>query len=143
MKWIIFTIIILLTATAFSFITSAPFLLSILINLAVITRKKRVFAFGILAGIIQDALVLRPLGLTSIYFTLVLGILFLYDKKFETRRPEFIAIFSFLTALIYSLLFKVSLSLLVAIVISITTVIIFYAYTAPAFIITRKRATRR
>lgn len=98
-------ILLTLFAIFISGITTIPVLLSLLVVCAVVFRKSWVFflAFGL--GFLLDLFLLRPLGQTGLFFSILILALFLYERKFETRTLTFVFFASFLGSIIYLMIF--------------------------------------
>lgn len=101
MKWIFYLLLLILAIVLESTIITLPLVLILVICLAVIMQTTAVFVFSLLAGIILDSLLFRPLGITSLFFLFVLSGIFLYQRKFEIRTPAFAALTSIGAAALY------------------------------------------
>lgn len=86
-------------------ITSLPLVLSILLVLAVNLRKQDVFVVAFLAGFLLDVLLVRPVGVTSIFFLCILLLVFLYEKKYEIKSLFFVILFTGLSSAVYLMIF--------------------------------------
>lgn len=85
---------------------SLPFVLLAILFLAVIFKERWIFFVAFFAGIFLDMLSFRTSGISSLFFTLMLGIVFLYERKFEIQSIPFLFFFSFLSVLVYGFLFS-------------------------------------
>lgn len=89
-------------------VVTAPLVLGVLIAFTVVRKKLWILSLAFVCGLIVDIVTLRNLGLESIYFLLVIALVFLYERKFETATKEFVGIFSFLVTVVYCFLFPSS-----------------------------------
>lgn len=86
-------------------VTSLPLVLSMLLVLAVNVHKQDVFVAAFLAGFLLDVMLVRPVGLTSIFFLCMLLLVFLYEKKYEIKSLFFVVIFAGLSSALYLMIF--------------------------------------
>lgn len=104
MKYIltfIFLLIALFLQVAF---LQLPFVLICLLVLAITIKEQWVFFVAFLMGILLDMLSFHLIGLSSLFFLLVLGVVFLYERKFEIQSFFFVGFSSFFS-IFFSLLF--------------------------------------
>ena len=122
----IYIFLILTFLTMFiSAITTIPFSVGLLVATTVIFKKSWVFflAFGL--GLFLDLITVRVLGYSSLMFTIFVFILFLYERKFETRNTIFVFIASFLGSLIYLRVFNYQQIFLQSLINSLFAIIFF------------------
>ena len=86
-------------------LVSIPFVLGGILLLSVLYKEYWIFPVSFVAGILLDLVTFQTVGITSLFFTFVLGILFLYERKFEIQSMPFITMFTFLASLAYGYLF--------------------------------------
>ena len=84
-----------------STITTLPLVLLMILFLAVIKRSNEVFLTAFLAGLFLDLLSFGRFGLSSLYFTIFVFVIYVYQNKFEIETLHFITIFSFFGSLFY------------------------------------------
>jgi len=84
-----------------SSITSFPLVFLIILFLAVMRRSSEVFVIAFFSGLILDILSFGRIGFSSLYFTIFVFLIFMYQKKFEIETINFLVIFSFFGSLIY------------------------------------------
>lgn len=91
MKTIIFflALSILLEST----ITTLPLSLLIILFASVKTRKSDIFLIAFVVGLLLDILAFKNIGWSSLYFTIFVYTIFLYQKKFEIMTLNFITFF--------------------------------------------------
>lgn len=87
-----------------STITTLPLVLLIILFLAIMNRKNEVFVVAFFAGLLLDVLSLGRVGFSSLYFTIFVFLIFLYQRRFEIETLNFVVIFSFLGSFFYLLL---------------------------------------
>lgn len=82
-----------------------PLTLLIVVYFGITNRSNWVFLLAIAAGIVLDSLTFRPLGMSSFFFLCIIGVLFLYGRKFETDHMLFGIIFTTLASMVYAVVF--------------------------------------
>lgn len=85
-------------------VTTVPLVLPIILFLSVVFRNNDVFFIAFLSGLFLDLLTFGRFGISSLYFTVLVFIVYAYQKRFEIETLHFITIFSFLGSLIYLVL---------------------------------------
>lgn len=86
-------------------ITTIPLVLIVLLCLTILRRDGIVFPLALLAGILLDVLTIRTLGASSVFFTIMLFMILLYQRKYEINSYPFVAAAAFVGALVYLSLF--------------------------------------
>jgi cell shape-determining protein MreD len=86
-------------------IIQIPFVLLLILVATIVYKSEWMFIFGVLLGIIIDALSFRHLGQTSLFYTVFLLFVFMYEQKFELRTVAFAALMSFIGGFFYFLIF--------------------------------------
>ncbi len=119
------TIVFLLSVFLESSVTTLPLVFVTLLCLAVLVRKEWIFAIAFIAGMVLDALSFRVLGQSSLYFSVYIFLVFLYQKKFEIATKYFIFIASFLGSFGFLLLFSYGNAVLQSLISSIIGVLMF------------------
>lgn len=109
-------------------VTTLPLTLLIILFLAVINKNNEVFLIAFFSGLFLDLLSLDRLGVSSLYFTVFVFIIYIYQKKFEIETLYFMIIFSFIGSLIYLLLMGTGFIFLQSTVATIISVSSFLAY---------------
>jgi hypothetical protein len=105
MKIFIVLLIIGLSIFLESSLVTLSLVLGVLIMLTALTQKPSVFWISFLAGVILDIVMFHPVGASSFFFVLALGLVFLYKRKFEIQSPFFVGISVFIFSLLYGALF--------------------------------------
>lgn len=120
-----FIAILILLIIIASVITTIPLSIALLAVTAVLFKKSRVFflAFGL--GLFADLISLRPLGYSSLIFTIFVFLVRLYERKFETQTVPFVFISTFLGSLIYLKLFNYQQIFLQSLINSFFTILFF------------------
>ncbi len=109
-------------------ITTLPLVLLIILFASVVIKKNEMFALAFFSGLILDIMSFGRIGLSSLYFTLFVFIIFLYQKKFEIETLHFVAIFSFFGSLGYLWIEGVSYFFLQSLFATIIVISSFIAY---------------
>ena len=99
-----FVIVLALTVLLEGSITTLPLTLILLLIYAVYKNDLNVLFLGFFSGIFLDILRLETVGVTSLYFVLLLSLVLMYKRKFETESSYYILIFSFLGVFLFSFL---------------------------------------
>ncbi|OGH10270.1 MAG: hypothetical protein A2152_01680 [Candidatus Levybacteria bacterium RBG_16_35_6] len=87
--------------------TTVPIVLLLLISFLVLEKKSWVFSAAFFSGLALDILSLRFLGSTSLYFIIVLFIINLYERRFETANIYFVLFASFIGSFFYLTVFDI------------------------------------
>nr|MBI5455458.1 hypothetical protein [Candidatus Levybacteria bacterium] len=108
-------------------LTTIPLVLISLLCLMVIYRENFLFLFGFAFGLFLDLTLFKTVGLSSLFFTVFLFLVLLYQKKFEIKTASFILIASFLGSLGFLLFMGYNNNVLSqAILSSIIGLVVFY-----------------
>jgi cell shape-determining protein MreD len=118
-------IILLLSFFLESSVTTLPLVFLALLSLAISVRKEWVFFLAFAAGIILDALSLRLLGQSSLYFIIYISLVFLYQGKFEITTKLFIFASSFVGSFGFLVMFSYGNILLQSLISAIIGVLMF------------------
>lgn len=113
-------------------VISLPLSLISLIFLATTRKHIAVFFLAIINGLILDLITLRPLGITGIFYTVFLFLLFLYERKYETSTLPFILSAVFVGVLTYSVIFSTA-NIILQIILSLIIVTLIYILSAKVF----------
>lgn len=87
-----------------SSVTTLPLVLLIVLFMAITSKKNEVFVLAFFAGLILDILSFGRVGFSSLYFTIFVFLIFLYQRKFEIETLNFVTIFSFFGSFFYLLM---------------------------------------
>ena len=98
---VIATILLLLEAS----VTTIPLVLGFAIMLSSWSRTYWLIGVTFLLGFFLDLVAFQPLGISSLFFLVVLTLIFLYKRKYEIQSPIFITISAFIASLIYGGIF--------------------------------------
>lgn len=88
-----------------SSVFSLPFVFITLLLFAVISQSRRVFLSALISGIILDAMMVRTIGASSLFFCTFLFLVFLYQRKFEITSVYFVLVATGMGAFVYGVLF--------------------------------------
>ena len=69
-----------------------PLVLISLLSLTVIYRENFLFLFSFIFGIFLDLILFKTIGSSSLFFTLFLFLVLLYQRKFEIKTASFVLI---------------------------------------------------
>ena len=106
-------------------ITTLPLVLLVLLCLTIFRRDGIVFPIGFVAGILLDSLTLHTLGMSSLFFTFMFFLIFLYQRKYEITSYPFVAFAAFFGSLGFLLMFGYGILLWQSIISAIAAVILF------------------
>lgn len=120
-----FVLLLTLFVVMISGITTVPFSIGLLAIVAVLSKKSWVFSLALGLGLFLDLISIRPLGYTSLILTIFVFLIFLYERKFETRTTAFVFIAAFLGSAIYLMIFGYQQFFLQSFINAIVTVIFF------------------
>jgi len=122
---IISAIVLLFFSIVEGSIITIPICLSLLLVMMVVYKKYEVLIIGFLIGFILDSTSVRQLGSTSLYFLVFLGLVLLYQRKFEINSIYFVGLASFFGGLLYAIVFNYNFLVLQSII-SVVIAILFY-----------------
>src|SRR5260221_5580193 len=105
MKYIVFSILLLIGILLEVTVIQIPLVLLILLVGFILFQDEWLFFAGLIAGLLLDALRLQTIGMTSLYYITVLLLIFLYKRRFEIKTVPFVFFASILCSFFYLLLF--------------------------------------
>lgn len=111
MKLFLFFFLLCLALLFETTLTSLPLVLIVLICFSVLYQRAWILIVVFFAGIILDALSLRFLGSSSMFFLIFLGLVFLYERKFEIQTVPFVLIASLVGSVTFLKIFGYSMIL--------------------------------
>lgn len=103
-----------------------PLTLALFVVLYVLYQEEWVLITAFFAGIILDILRLQAIGASSIFFLTFLGLILLYERKFEVRTFPFAGFASLVGSILYLGIFQHSYIILQAVVSAGFSFILFY-----------------
>lgn len=119
-----FVMAILLEST----ISTLPLVLLLILFLAVIKRTNDIFVVAFFSGLFLDFLTFGRFGISSLYFTIFVFLIYSYQKRFEIETLHFVALFSFFGSLFYLLIQGHSYLILQSVISMIILVSSFIAF---------------
>lgn len=122
-----FVFFLILAIILQSSVTTVPLVLIVLLNFAVASKKRSVLFIAFFCGLLIDIVLLNPLGQTSLFFVVVLTIVIIYERKYDTQTFPFVFIASFLGSFSYLILYKSGFILIQSIVASLFSLLFFWA----------------
>src|SRR4029078_5076110 len=111
-----------------STVTTLPLVLLIILFLTIMNRKNEVFIVAFFAGLLLDVLSLGRVGFSSLYFTIFVFLILLYQRRFEIETINFVAIFSFLGSFFYLLIEGVRFALFQSVFATALVIISFLVF---------------
>lgn len=78
-----------------------PFVLVCVLLCSILYKESWIFLAAFFSGIFLDISTFRSVGTSSIFFVGMLGVIFLYQRKFEIQSLPFSVFFSFLAIVVY------------------------------------------
>lgn len=102
-----FLLLILLVFAVFieGTLTTIPLTLICLLCLMIVRRDAMIFPLAFLAGLLVDAMTLRPLGSTSLFLLTFVFLILLYQRKYEIYSYQFVMVASFVGSIVFMTLF--------------------------------------
>src|SRR5258706_10781636 len=94
---------ILLAITIFleGTVTTLPLVLIYLLCLTIWKRDAVVFPIAFVGGLLLDILVVRAIGVSSLFFVIFVFLALLYQRKYEINSYPFVAFASFLGSIVF------------------------------------------
>lgn len=86
-------------------VTTVPLALVVLL-ISGIHVKQKAFILAFFAGLLLDILLIRNLGITSLFFLIFSALFMLYQRKYEINSYPFVLVSSFAGSYLYLLLFE-------------------------------------
>jgi cell shape-determining protein MreD len=108
-----------------SSVSSLPLVALFLIIITVWCKSTHILFLAFLSGIILDILLVRNIGVTSMFFLVMIAGMVLYQKKYELRSPFFVIPFSMIASMLYVVIFPVPQPILHVIFSTILAAILF------------------
>jgi len=105
MKLFFYSILLLIAVVVEATSIPIPLTLFGIILLGIFQKKEWVFFLATVAGFLLDSLTFRFFGSSALFFLCTSGVLFLYQKKFETHHMLFGILFTSLSCVVYLLCF--------------------------------------
>lgn len=118
-------ILLTLLIIVISGVTTIPFSIGLMTIFAVLLKRSWIFFLALGLGLFLDLIALRTLGYASLALTIFVFILFLYERKFETRTAAFVFISSFFGSTFYLMIFGYQTVFLQAFINALFTVLAF------------------
>ncbi|HXS14910.1 MAG TPA: hypothetical protein VN711_02190 [Candidatus Saccharimonadales bacterium] len=90
MKWFFWILLLFISLCLEATVVKVPLVFLLIFLTALFVRKEWIFLAAIASGVLLDSVTFRFLGESSLFFMCFLGILFAYEKKFETQSLGFV-----------------------------------------------------
>lgn len=131
MKYVWLGMLLLLCVLMQSVNTVLPLLLICLLLFYIYERDEAVFLTAFICGIVLDAMLVQPIGLTSLFLLCFLCLVVLYQRKFEIGSPVFVFLALFLGSFFYALIFGRDNAFLIGVCIGVLGEIVFMVLKHP------------
>lgn len=82
-------------------VTTLPLVLIVLLCWTSIRRDANVFSVAFFAGIMLDIVALHTIGQSSLFFTIMIFLVFLYQRKYEINSYPFVVFATFFGSLVF------------------------------------------
>ncbi len=106
-------------------ITTIPFSIPALVIASVFYKKSWIFFIAFLSGLFLDLYSLRAIGQTSLFLVILVLLIWLYERKFETQTGTFVFFATFLGSLIYLMFFGYNQVLIQSLVSALFGILLF------------------
>ena len=104
-RYLILVLILALAILQGAFLPINLVLLTVLVW-SIVKQSRDSLLVAFLAGVFLDMAVFLPLGSSSLIFLLVVFFVTLYSRKFDPSHPAFLAIFIFISVVLYNLMMQ-------------------------------------
>ena len=111
-------------------VVSTPLVLDVIFVFYILKRGSWLFLPAFISGVFLDVLFVRTLGLSSLFFTLFIFIVALYERKFEIATYPFVFLSSFFGGILYLILFRYDHVIEQAMVSSIIAILLFKTFSS-------------
>lgn len=122
---LLFFILFLIFSIFLSVLTTIPIFIALLIVGTVVFRKPWVFFVAFSLGLFLDLIFIRHLGYTGLVFTILVFLIRLYERKFETQTFTFVFLTTFLGSIFYLWLFGYQTVFLQAFITALSAITLF------------------
>ena len=103
-SFLLLTLALILEVSSFSL----PLVFVVLVAVSVVLKDNFSFFAAVLFGLLLDVLTFQTIGITSAFFTILVFIIFSYQKKFEITTNYFVVFSCFLASVCFILLYGYS-----------------------------------
>ncbi len=108
-----------------STVLSVPLTICSLLVLYILYRQSLLFGIAFISGLFLDILLVRTIGVSSMFFVVAIFIVFLYERKFETQTLPFVLFSSFIGSIVYMLVFGYGFLIFQGLVSAVITTCVF------------------
>lgn len=102
---VLFLILLIIAIFLEGSVISLPLVLVFLLCLAIWKRDGIAFPIAFAAGLLLDILVVRTIGMSSLFFVVFVFLIFLYQRKYEINSYPFVAFAAFFGSIVFLLIF--------------------------------------
>lgn len=120
--------IVLFLSFLLEVLTTLPLIFISMISYSALQHSKNAPLYALIAGVISAIVTSRSISLSIVYFLIISFIVKLYGRRFNQESLSFMFIFSFISGIIYLLIFRNQLNILIAILSSISSILILFLF---------------
>lgn len=102
MTIVLYSLFLLLALLVETSVVKIPTTMVFLLILYITFKTQKILVLAFLMGILLDLLNIKPIGTSSLLFIIFLLFVSLYEKKYQIHTLPFVALSSFICALIYN-----------------------------------------
>lgn len=128
MKKLLFFLLIFIGILLEATIINLPIVFNIVLIFYIFNKNSLVFLIAFISGVVLDILLINHVGLTSLLLVVFLFLIYLYERKFETKTINFVLFSSFIGSLVFLLVFKSTYLFMQAISSSVFSVLLFLIF---------------
>jgi cell shape-determining protein MreD len=122
----LFTLLLIFALILESTLTTIPLLLLMILVLTAVYKSNYIFILGLVFGLLIDLMTLRMIGVSSIFFSIMIFLVLLYQSKFEIATNTFIIFASILASFGYLLLMGYTHNIIFELLISVILALIMF-----------------
>lgn len=104
MKYISLVFLLMLAVLFEGSLTTVPLVLVFLLVFTALFPTMSIIPYAFVAGIFLDSFAMRPLGVSSIFFIVIISLVRLYGRKFEINKSRFVGTATFVSTGLYLLI---------------------------------------
>lgn len=121
-------ILLIISLILESSITTIPLILLILLVSTVVSRDDIVFLLAFIFGILLDILTFKAVGVSSVFFTFLVFLILIYEKKFEINTPSFTVFSTLLSSILFLIFFQRGNVIIQSLISTVISLILFATF---------------
>ncbi len=121
-------ILLIISLILESSITTIPLILLVLLVSTVVLRDDIIFLLAFIFGIFLDILTFKTVGVSSVFFTFLVFLILIYEKKFEINTPSFIIFSTLLSSILFLIFFQRGNVIIQSLVSTVISLILFAVF---------------